>query len=119
MVAMTAYRTSRRTLHGLALAGIVGLLGACGGSDDVTPAAESASEASTPELSEEPSEIGDVETETDTETETESEVATPAASTGADSATLTLDNGESFEFAVTCTLEPHAAQSSAVFANTT
>ncbi len=107
MADMTTYRTARRTCQGIALVAIIGLLSACGGSDDATPAAEPASETT-------PSEIGDAAESAEAEPDSEPEAAPPAAPSGGGSATLSLDNGESFEFSVICTLEPQIAAGSEI-----
>jgi hypothetical protein len=106
MVVMTSQRTSRRTCQGIALVAVIGLLSACGGSDDAAPVDEPASEATTAESSVEASEVGDAAESSDAEPASEPEAAPPAAPSGDANATLSLDNGESFEFSVICNLEP-------------
>jgi hypothetical protein len=111
MVVMTSQRTSRRTCQGIALVAVIGLLSACGGSDDAAPVDEPASEATTLETTAEGSEIGDAAESA----ETESEAAPPAQPSGGDvNATLSLDNGETFEFFVLCSLEPQIAAGSEI-----
>jgi hypothetical protein len=118
---MRTHRSLRRTCQGIAIVGFAGLVIACGGSDDAAPAAEPAGETTPAEPAEEPSEIGDAAAETETETETEadseSEAVPPAASAGAGSATLMLENGESFEFSVLCALESQIAAGSEILFN--
>jgi hypothetical protein len=111
MVVMTSQRTSRRTCQGIALVAVIGLLSACGGSDEAAPAADPASETTPSEPVDEPSEVGDA---VEAEPASESEAAPPAAPSGDANTTLSLDNGETFEFAVLCTLEPQIAGGSEI-----
>ena len=104
---MSTHRTLRRTCQGIALAAVISLLNACGGSDDAAPADEPASEAATAESSVEASEVGEA-------AESEPEAAPPVAPSGDVNATLSLDNGESFEFSVLCSLEPQIAAGSEI-----
>ena len=103
---MSTHRTFRRTCQGVALAAVISLLNACGGSDDATPAADAVSETASPESTE-----GGSENEVAPESEPE---AAPAAPAGGGSATLVLDNGESFEFSVLCSLEPQISAGSEI-----
>ena len=109
---MTTYRTSSRTCQGLALAAAIALLSACGSSNDAAPTAEPASEATQPESAEPPSDSGDAASES--ETESDSEAAPAVAPAGDVNATLSLDNGETFEFFVLCSLEPQIAAGSEI-----
>jgi hypothetical protein len=114
MVGMTTYRTSRRTCQGMALAAIIGLLSACGGSDDAAPAAEPASETTPSDSADEPSEIGDAAESSEAAPASEPEAAPPAAPAGGGVATLSLANGEVLEFSVLCNLEPQIAAGSEI-----
>lgn len=106
---MTTYQASRRTWPGVAVAAVMSLLSACGGSDEATPAAEPASEATTAEsAAKSASDVGD------TIAAPEAESAPAAAPPGSRSATLSLDNGELFEFSVLCSLEPQIAAGSEI-----
>jgi hypothetical protein len=116
MAVMSTHRTFRRTCQGIALAAIFGLLSACGGSDDASSTEDAVSETASSEPTVEGSEIGDAadSSENDVAPESEPEAAPPAAPTGGGSATLVLDNGESFEFSVLCSLEPQIAAGSEI-----
>ena len=94
----------RRISTGLLITGAL-VLTACGGDDDTTadePAAEPADEPAT-EPADEPA----------ADEEPADEPAAPSGG-GSGTATLTLDNGETFEFGVLCTLEPQEAAGSEI-----
>lgn len=112
MTVMTPYRTSRRIWQRASLVAIIGILGACGGSDDATPEPAPVSESAPAEVADEPSEASDAAAVAESTPEPEPEA--PASAGGAGSATLTLDNGESYEFSVLCSLEPQIAAGSEI-----
>lgn len=111
---MTSHRSSGRIWHGLAAVAFLGLVTACGGSDDAGPVDDAssapASEPSDQALADDAAESSDDAALSDSEPT----VAPPAGSPGQGSATLTLDNGESFEFSVLCSLEPQIAAGSEI-----
>lgn len=117
-------RTTTTRLLAISLIGAVGLA-ACGSDDDgvteSTDAAEPASTDATPEESNEPADEPDGDDETSSEEAgpsdddaTEDDGNSDAPATGQGTATLTLDNGESYEFGVLCTLEPQMAAGSEI-----
>jgi hypothetical protein len=116
MVVMTSQRTSRRTCQGIALVAAIGLLSACGGSDEAAPAADPASETTPSEPADEPSEVGDA---VEAEPASEPEAEPPAGPPGDAIATVSLDNGESFEFSVICVLESQVVGETEVLFNVT
>jgi hypothetical protein len=79
------------------------VLGACGGDDDADD--ESADDGAE-EPTDEPADDGD--------TEPADEPAAAPSGGGSGTATLTLDNGETFEFGILCTLEPQEAAGSEI-----
>ena len=84
----------------------IGLLSACGGSDDATPVADTAENSS--------------DAGTPTPAPDAEDAAAPAdqpseqPATGSGNATLSLDNGESYDFDVLCVLEPQMAAGSEI-----
>ena len=107
----------RRIQTALLLTGALAL-GACGGDDE--PAAEPASEPAA-EPADDPADEPAAEPADDPADEPASEPAAepaeePAAPSGGGSGTasLTLDNGETFEFGILCTLEPQIAAGSEI-----
>lgn len=90
------------------------VLGACGGDDEPAeqatdePADESDEDA-TNEPADEPDEPADEPAEP-----TDDEPADAPSGAGSGTATLTLDNGETFEFSILCTLEPQEAAGSEI-----
>ncbi len=116
---MTSHRSSGRTWHGLAAVAILGLLTACGGSDDAAPVDDASSTPATEPSDQAPSDdtaeaADDTATSGASAASSEPAAEPPAASTGQGSATLALDNGESFEFSVRCVLEPQIAAGSEI-----
>ncbi len=106
----------RRTTTLLAAACVLAVLPACGGDDDAEPAAEPAAEAEEPasDPAEEPaSEPAEEPAGDDAEEPAEEPAAAPSGG-GSGTATLTLDNGESYEFGILCTLEPQMAAGSEI-----
>jgi hypothetical protein len=90
-----------RTLVSLATCLLV--LGACGGDDDTTTDGDSDAVAAEPDADD------PVAAEPDDDADQQ---AAPTGGQG--SASLTLDNGESFEFSVLCALEPQMAAGSEI-----
>jgi hypothetical protein len=102
----------RRTTTLLAAACVLAVLPACGGDDDAEPADEPAAEAE--ESASEPAEEPADEPAEEPASEPAEEPADEPASGGSGTATLTLDNGESYEFGILCTLEPQMAAGSEI-----
>ncbi len=102
----------RRISTALLITGAL-VLTACGGDDDTTadePAAEPADEPAAEPAEEPATEPAD---EPAADEEPADEPAAPSGG-GSGTATLTLDNGETFEFGVLCTLEPQEAAGSEI-----
>lgn len=124
---MNARQTTAR-LFVIALVGAVGLT-ACGSDDDgatesadtADPARTDAAPSDSSESAEEPAADDDTSSEDGEPTEDEGtaddsadEGNADAPATGQGTATLTLDNGERYEFGVLCTLEPQMAAGSEI-----
>lgn len=124
---MNARQTTARLLV-IALVGAVGLA-ACGSDDDASESTDTADPARTDAAPSDPSEPAE-ETEADddvsssddgepsdddgTEDDSAEDGNADAPATGQGMATLTLDNGERYEFGVLCTLEPQVAAGSEI-----
>ena len=106
----------RRIHTALLISGAL-VLGACGGDDEPAdePAAEPAGETAD-EPAAEPADEPAAEPAAEPADEPAAEPADEpaAAPSGGKTATLTLDNGESFEFGVLCSLEPQVAAGSEI-----
>lgn len=89
------------------------LAAACGGDDDDATSAGGASDSPAAESESEPEAAPEPEPEAATEPEAEPEPATSGGG-GDRSATVTLANGESFEFSILCALEPQEAAGSEI-----
>lgn len=92
----------RRSRIHAALASCLLVVSACGGDDDEITDSEPAVEPAAEEPAAEPA------------TEPAEEPAAPSGGGGQGSATLNLDNGESFEFSILCALEPQEAAGSTI-----
>jgi chromatin remodeling complex protein RSC6 len=111
----------RRSLVMLASVPLLVAAAACGSDDGANGeivADDSITEAVTPDETEDESTESETDTDTESETETETDAETGdagASSTSGGTATLTLDNGEVFEFdGVLCSLEPQMAAGSEI-----
>lgn len=122
---MNARQTTARLLV-IALVGAVGLT-ACGSDDEGTESTDTADPARTdaapsdssgsaeePTADDTPSEDGEPSEDDGTADNSADDSNADAPATGQGTATLTLDNGERYEFGVLCTLEPQMAAGSEI-----